>query len=205
VGKGTQAALLVERFGAVHLASGDIFRSELREETELGLLAKSYMEKGELVPDGVTVEMMAKRLIAPEVREKGFILDGFPRSVAQAEALDRLLATFGESLEAAVSLEVPDEIVIQRLSARLVCASCGAVYHRVAHPPKRDSKCDKCSGDVAVRRDDRPETVAERLRVFHEATAPVIRYYETFGLLRKVDGTGTPEEVREAAVRALGE
>jgi len=187
VGKGTQAALLQQRHGALHISSGDIFRAELKAETELGRLAKSYMERGELVPDDVTIRMMATRLDSPEVREKGFLLDGFPRTVAQAEALDEWFRQNGVRLDAVIALEVEDEEVVRRLSGRLTCRQCGAIYHRENHPPKVEGLCDACGGELIVRKDDQEETIRERLRVYHETTKPVVDYYERQGLVRRIE------------------
>lgn len=195
VGKGTQAALLQERLGPIPLSSGMIFRAEIDAETDLGHLAQSYIKRGELVPSGITIEMMRKRIGTDNVRKHGFILDGFPRNIRQAEALDEILVEMEIALDMVVSLDVPDEVVIQRLSGRIGCTKCGEIYHSVSHPPKRAGLCDKCDGPLIMRTDDQPETIKERLRVFHEQTAPVRGYYEAKGLLKRVDGTKTPEEV----------
>lgn len=203
VGKGTQAALLTQRTGALHLASGDIFRAELKAQTDLGRLARSYLDAGELVPDDVTVEMMSRRLASQDVRERGFVLDGFPRTLAQAEALTRILTEAGISLDKVVTLEVPDDVVVERIAGRLSCPECGAIYHRVSNPPKAEGRCDRCGSSLIQRPDDRPEVVRERLRVFHEATRPVVSYYEAKGDLLRVDGSGNPEEVFEAIMEGL--
>lgn len=187
VGKGTQAALLEERLGARQLSSGNIFREELGASTELGLLAKTYMEKGELVPDEVTIGMMGKHLKAAEDAGTGFVLDGFPRTVAQAEALDKLLDDMGIRLDKVVSLEVGDEEVVQRLSARIGCPECGEIYNKRNKPPTVEGFCDKCGAQLVVRKDDQPETIRERLRVFHETTKPVVDYYERSGRVQHVD------------------
>ncbi|MCX7799779.1 MAG: adenylate kinase [Fimbriimonadales bacterium] len=187
VGKGTQAALLQQRHGALHISSGEIFRTEMKAETELGKLAKSYMERGELVPDEVTIRMMATRLDTPEVREKGFILDGFPRTVAQAQALDEWFGQKGVALDAVIALEAGDDEVVRRLSGRLTCRQCGAIYHRDNHPPQVPGVCDACGGELYVRKDDREETIRERLRVYHETTKPVIGYYEQQGIVRRIE------------------
>jgi len=195
VGKGTQAAMLEQNFGVKPLSSGVIFRQEIEAETDLGRLAKRYIDHGELVPNGVTIEMMAKRLRTDAVRKSGFVLDGFPRTVKQAEALDELLELMDGSLDCAISIEVPDEVVVQRLSGRLGCTKCGEIYHAATKPPKREGLCDKCNSPLVVRTDDMPETIRERLRVFHENTKPVIEYYEKQGILRRVDGSGDPQTV----------
>lgn len=204
VGKGTQAALLEERLGMKPLSSGVIFRSEIEAETDLGRLAKSYIDRGELVPNGITIEMMAKRIRSEEVRKKGFILDGFPRTIRQAEALDAMLAEMEMPLDEVVSIEVDDDVVVQRLSGRMGCTKCGEIYHRDSRPPKREGLCDKCNSPLFVRTDDQPETIRERLRVFHENTAPVIEYYESKGIMHRVDGSADPETVYEAIVEGLG-
>lgn len=193
VGKGTQSALLHERLGAKVLSSGDIFRKEIEAETDLGRLAQSYIKRGELVPNGVTIEMMAKRLRDDETRRKGFVLDGFPRTIRQAEALDELLQEMDQPLDKVVSLEVPDDVVVKRLSGRMGCTKCGEIYHSTTKPPKREGLCDKCNGPVVVRSDDLPETIRERLRIFHEQTRPVVDYYDSKGILHRVNGCQDPE------------
>lgn len=195
VGKGTQAALLETRLGLRPLSSGVIFRSEIEAETDLGRLAKSYIDRGELVPNGITIEMMAKRIRSEEVRKRGFVLDGFPRTIRQAEALDVMLAELEMPIDEVVSIETDPEIVVHRLSGRMGCTKCGEIYHRDSKPPKREGLCDKCNGPLFVRADDQPETIRERLRVFQESTAPVIGYYDERGLLNRVDGAKDPEDV----------
>jgi len=203
VGKGTQAALLEQRLGAIPLSSGMIFRAEIEAETDLGHLAQSYIKRGELVPSGITIEMMRKRMGSDNVRKHGFILDGFPRNIRQAEALDEILTEMDITLDMAVSLDVDDEVVVQRLSGRMGCTNCGEIYHSVSKPPKREGLCDKCNSPLIIRSDDKPETIRERLRVFHEQTAPLRDYYEKKGLLKKVDGTKAPEEVYEQIVAGM--
>lgn len=195
VGKGTQAALLEQRLGLIPLSSGMIFRAEIDAQTDLGRLAQRYIQHGELVPNGVTIEMMAKRIGASDVRKQGFILDGFPRTVRQAQALEEILVEMEMPLQIAVSLEVDDDVVVQRLSGRIGCTKCGEIYHAKAKPPKREGLCDKCNSPLVVREDDQPETIRERLRVFRENTAPVIGFYEQKGLLRRVRADHEPEAV----------
>ena len=195
VGKGTQAALLEQRLQLKILSSGTIFRAEIDAETDLGRLAKRYIEHGELVPNGVTIEMMAKRIRKDEARKNGFVLDGFPRTVRQAEALDEILEEMSMPLDKAVSIEVEDEVVLSRLAGRIGCTKCGEIYHSVTKPPKREGICDKCNSPLFVRTDDQPETILERLRVFRENTAPVRDYYREKGLLQVVNGSQAPEEV----------
>jgi adenylate kinase len=194
VGKGTQSALLTSRLGLRPISSGDIFRKEIEAETDLGRLAKRYIDHGELVPNGVTIEMMAKRLRDAEVRKHGFVLDGFPRTVKQAEALEEILGEMEMKLDKVVSIEVPEELIVRRLTGRMGCTKCGEIYHSINKPPHREGLCDKCNSPLFVRSDDQPETIRERLRVFRENTAPVIAYYEQKGSLQRVDGSVGPEE-----------
>lgn len=194
VGKGTQSALLTSRLGLKQISSGEIFRREIEAETDLGRLAKRYIDHGELVPNGVTIEMMAKKLRADDTRKQGFVLDGFPRTVRQAEALDELLFEMDMDLDKVVSIEVPMEIIVHRLAGRIGCTKCGEIYHSRNKPPKREGLCDRCNGPLFVRSDDHEDSVRERLRQFHEKTAPVIEYYERTGSLQRVDGSVGPEE-----------
>lgn len=203
VGKGTQASMLQAESGAVPLASGDIFRTEIKHQTELGNLAKSYMDQGELVPDSLTIEMMRGRLLGPKVKECGFILDGFPRTVPQAVALDALLDELGLPLDVVIALDIEDDLVVDRLGGRLTCANCGEVFHAKTRPPKVDMTCDKCGSGLTVRVDDRPETIRERLRVFHLNTEPVETYYENKGLLRRIDGSASRNDVYQSILDAL--
>ncbi len=203
VGKGTQASLLEQRLGAIPLSSGMIFRAEIEADTDLGHLAQSYIKRGELVPSGITIEMMRKRMSTDNVRKHGFILDGFPRNIRQAEALDEILVEMEIDLDFAVSLDVNDEIVVQRLSGRMGCTKCGEIYHSQTKPPKREGLCDKCNSPLMTRSDDHPDTIRERLRVFHEQTAPLCDYYEKKGLLKRVDGSKSPEEVYDQIVAGL--
>lgn len=195
VGKGTQSALLVARRGLIPLSSGDIFRKEIEAKTDLGRLAKRYIDHGELVPNGVTIEMMAKRLREDEVRKGGFVLDGFPRTSKQAEALDEILFEMEMGLDKVVSIEVDEETIVARLSGRLGCTKCGELYHSINKPPKREGLCDKCDSPLFVRTDDQAQTIRERLRIFREKTAPVIDYYRVSGDLQVVDGCDDPEDV----------
>jgi adenylate kinase len=194
VGKGTQSALLSERLGLMAMSSGDIFRREIEARTDLGRLAQRYIEHGELVPNGVTIEMMAKRLRDDQARKHGFVLDGFPRTVRQAEALDEILFEMEMGLDKVISIEVQDETILHRLAGRMGCTKCGEIYHSKNKPPKREGLCDKCNGPLFVRTDDQPGTILERLRVFHETTAPVIDYYEKTGTLKRIDGSVGPED-----------
>jgi len=200
VGKGTQAALLEQRLNLKILSSGVIFRAEIDAETDLGRLAKRYIEHGELVPNGVTIEMMAKRIRNDEVRRHGFVLDGFPRTVRQAEALTEILDEMSMPLDKVVSIEVDDAVVLSRLAGRIGCTKCGEIYHSVTKPPKREGICDKCNSPLFVRTDDQPETILERLRVFRENTAPVRDFYREKGLLRIVNGSQEPEQVYQEII-----
>lgn len=193
VGKGTVGALLRERTNATILSSGEIFRREIVAGSELGKLADEYIRHGELVPNRVTIGMMRKCIV--EVGSGGFILDGFPRTVKQAEALDEMLFELGLDLDRAVALDVPEDVVVSRLSGRLGCTRCGAIYHSVNKQPMREGICDVCDSPLFVRSDDKPDTIRERLRVYHENTAPVVDYYATTGNLQRVDADREPEAV----------
>lgn len=205
VGKGTQAALLEQRLGLKILSTGVIFRSEIDAETDLGRMAQRYIARGELVPNGVTIEMVAKRLRREEIRRKGFVLDGFPRTVRQAEVLEELLVEEEMPLDEVVSLEVDPEVVVKRLSGRIGCTKCGEIYHSINKPPKRDGLCDKCNSALLIREDDKAETIRERLRVYAENTAPVIDYYMPKGIVRRVDAGQTPEKVYEDIVAGFNQ
>ncbi|MEZ0327139.1 MAG: adenylate kinase [Fimbriimonas sp.] len=202
VGKGTQSALLDSRLHLKTLSSGEIFRREIEAQTDLGRLAQRYIEHGELVPNGVTIEMMAKRLREPEIRKHGFALDGFPRTLRQAEALEELLTDLDMPLDKAIALDVPAEVVIERLTGRMGCTKCGEIYHARNKPPKREGLCDKCNGPLFVRQDDKEETIRERLKVFNEQTQPVIDFYESKGTLQRISASNSPEEVYQEIVTA---
>lgn len=193
-GKGTQAKRLVEVLGIPHVSSGDLFRDHLSEGTELGLLAQSYMEAGELVPDDVTVKMVVERLGEPGC-EEGVILDGFPRTLTQAEALQRALAERGQRVELVPLIKVSDEEVMRRLTARRVCEDCGAVYNLVFDPPEVEGVCDVCGGDLYQREDDNPETVRHRLYTYYKETSPLIGYYFAKDVLVEIDGEQAVSEV----------
>jgi adenylate kinase len=203
VGKGTQAALLESRLGLKTISSGTIFRAEIEADTDLGRLANSYIKRGELVPNGVTIEMMAKRIRGEDARKHGFVLDGFPRTVRQAEALEEMLEELELPLDKVISIEVDDELVLQRLAGRMGCTKCGEIYHSITKPPKREGFCDKCNSPLFVRTDDQPETIRERLRVFRENTEPVRGYYRDKGLLTVVDGSKDPEDVYAEIVNGV--
>jgi len=195
VGKGTQSELLESRHGIKPISTGVIFRAEIDAQTDLGRLAKRYIDHGRLVPNGVTIEMIAKRLRLPEIRKSGFALDGFPRNIDQAEALDEILIENDLAIDRAISLEADTEVVVQRLTGRMGCTKCGAIYHRTNKPPQRDDLCDNCNSVLLVRSDDQPEAIRERLRIFEENTAPIIGYYERKSILKRIDATRDAEEV----------
>jgi len=201
-GKGTQASLLKEKFGAAHISTGDTLREAVANKTETGLKAKGYMDKGELVPDAVVIAIAKEKLAS--VGEKGFILDGFPRTIAQAEALDAALVELGKPLDAVVNLKVDDEELVRRLSGRRVCPGCGEPYHTDSKPSSVEGKCDKCGGDLMHRADDQPEAIRNRLQVYNNQTAPVLGYYENKGVLKNVEAVGGIEEILGRVVEALG-
>jgi len=201
-GKGTQAKRLVDALGTPHVSSGDLFRHHLSEETELGLMAQSYMEKGELVPDDVTVKMVVERISQPEY-EEGVILDGFPRTLTQAEALASALADLGMAVTIVPLIEVSDEEVVRRLTARRVCEDCGAVYNLAFNPPEEEGVCDECGGDLYQREDDNPETVQYRLYTYYKETSPLIGYYFAKNLLVEIDGEQSVEGVRQDLLEAV--
>jgi adenylate kinase len=196
-GKGTQAERLGEEFKLPHVASGDLFRENLKNKTELGLLASRYMTKGELVPDDVTIAMIRDRLERPDY-ENGVILDGFPRTLAQAEGLKEILAGMGRTLDGVLYIAVPDEELVSRLSGRRICRRCQTPYHIQFNPPQKHGVCGTCGGELYQREDDKPETVRARLKVYHQQTAPLIDFYRQFGLLTEVDGSGDIENVSSA-------
>jgi adenylate kinase len=195
-GKGTQANRLVEVLGTPHVSSGDLFRHHLSEGTELGKRAQSYMEKGALVPDDVTVDMVIERISRPDC-EEGVILDGFPRTLTQAQALDEELERRSQRITIAPLIQVSDEEVMRRLTARRVCEDCGAVYNLIFNPPEEEGVCDVCGGDLYQREDDNPETVRHRLYTYYKETSPLIGYYFARDLLAEIDGEQTVEEVRQ--------
>ncbi len=201
-GKGTQAAQLAEHLNVPKVASGDLFRDHQKRNTELGQLARSYMDRGVLVPDDVTIRMVMTWVEA-EAKERGFLLDGFPRTLAQAEALDKELAN-SAGLDRVLYVNVSNEELIRRLTGRLVCRNCGATYHKVFNPPPASSKCGECSGELYEREDDKPQAVGKRLEVYFSETAPLIDYYRDAGILREVDGERSIDEVGEALTKQVG-
>lgn len=201
-GKGTQADLLAEELNIPHVASGDLFRYNLQNQTELGRLAKQYMDSGELVPDDVTIAMVRDRLEQPDSRY-GVILDGFPRTIPQAKALSDILADIGQTLDGVLNIQVAEEEVIRRLSGRRVCRNCGTTYHVDFNPPREPGVCDVCGGELYLRDDDQPETVRNRLAVYHGQTAPLVDYYRSAGLLHEVDGSGRIETVNARLLEVI--
>jgi adenylate kinase len=207
VGKGTQAARIASEFGIAHISTGDMFREAVAAGTELGKTAREYMAAGALVPDEIVIGMVEERLGRPDT-QKGFLLDGFPRTIPQAEALERLLEKLGRPVTAVVDLVADEELLISRLSGRRVCASCGATYHVENNPPRVQGVCDVCGGEVRQREDDRPEAIRERLREYSSKTAALTEHYSRAGLLESIAASGTPQEVfdlvREALIRRAG-
>ena len=202
-GKGTQAKMIAEKYGLPHISTGDIFRANIKNGTELGKEAKEYMDKGLMVPDELTVRLLLDR-VAQDDCKNGYVLDGFPRTIPQAEVLDEKLSELGEKVDYAINVDVPDENIVNRMSGRRACLNCGATYHIVSIPPKKEGICDVCGSELVLRDDDRPETVQNRLKVYHEQTQPLIDFYEKKGVLRSVDGTLPMEEVFTAITKILG-
>ena len=202
-GKGTQAKKIAEKYGIPHISTGDIFRANIKNGTELGKKAKTYMDQGLLVPDELTCDLVVDRIKQDDCKN-GFILDGFPRTIPQAEALDAALSKMGEKMDYAIDVDVPDENIVRRMGGRRVCLNCGATYHIVSIPTKVEGICDKCGSEVVLRDDDKPETVQKRLSVYHEQTQPLIDYYNRQGILKTVNGTRPLEEVFADIVTILG-
>ena len=201
-GKGTQAKLIVSKYGIPQISTGDMLREAVANQTELGKKAKEDMDKGELVPDEVVIGIVKERLAQPDC-ERGFILDGFPRTLKQAEALDKILDELGKKIDAVINVAVPEEEIVKRIVNRRTCKKCGAVYHLIYNPPKEPGKCDKCGGELYQRDDDKEETVKERLRVYKAQTEPLIDYYSKKGLVYNVDGTKSIEGVFEEIEKIL--
>ena len=202
--KGTQAKKIAAKYNIPHISTGDIFRANIKNGTELGKKAKTYMDEGLLVPDELVVDLVVDR-VQQEDCKNGYVLDGFPRTIPQAEALDKALAELGEKMDYAINVEVPDENIVNRMSGRRACVGCGATYHIVHAPTKVENICDTCGGELILRDDDKPETVLKRLGVYHEQTQPLIDYYTNAGILRTVDGTVDINDVFQAIVDILGE
>ena len=203
-GKGTQAKKIAAKYEIPHISTGDIFRANIKEGTELGKKAKTYMDQGLLVPDELVVDLVVDRVKQDDC-SNGYVLDGFPRTIPQAEALDKALAAMGEAMDYAINVEVPDGNIVRRMSGRRACVDCGATYHIVYAPTKEENVCDNCHGELILREDDKPETVQKRLNVYHEQTQPLIDYYTGKDILVEVDGTVDIDDVFAAIVKVLGE
>ena len=193
-GKGTQAKRIAKKYNIPHISTGDIFRANIKEKTELGNKAKEYMDKGELVPDDITIGMLLDRIHKDDCKD-GFVLDGFPRTIPQAKSLTKALSELGEKIDYAINIDVLDESIITRMGGRRACLSCGATYHIVYSAPKTENVCDTCGNELVIRDDDKPETVKKRLEIYHDQTQPLIDYYKNEKILASVDGTKDMEEV----------
>jgi len=201
-GKGTQAKKIAEKYSIPHISTGDIFRANIKEGTELGKKAKEYMDKGALVPDELVCDLVVDR-ISQEDAKNGYVLDGFPRTIPQAEALDVALSKINEKVDYAIDVDVPDDNIINRMSGRRACVACGGTYHIVFNPTKAEGVCDACGGQLILRDDDKPETVKNRLKVYHEQTQPLIEYYTKKNILKSVDGTQDMSKVFDSIVAIL--
>ena len=201
-GKGTQAKMISEKYNVPHISTGDIFRANIKENTPLGQKAKEYMDKGLLGPDELVVDLVGDRL-AQDDAKNGYVLDGFPRTIPQAEALTEALDKIGEKLDYAIDVEVPDDNIINRMSGRRACVACGGTYHIKFNPTKKEGICDACGGELILRDDDKPETVKQRLTVYHDQTQPLIDYYTKEGILKEVDGTLDLQAVFAEIVKIL--
>ncbi len=202
-GKGTHAKKISEKYSIPHISTGDIFRANIKEGTELGKKAKEYMDQGLLVPDELTCDLVMDRIQQDDCKN-GFVLDGFPRTIPQAEALTAALEKINEKMDYALDIEIADEKIVERMSGRRVCTKCGAPFHIVNIPPKTEGICDHCGGELQFRADDQPETVLKRLGVYHEQTQPLIEYYAKQGILKEIDGTKSVEEGFASIVEILG-
>ena len=202
-GKGTQAKMIADKYGVPHISTGDIFRANIKNGTELGMEAKKYMDQGLLVPDELTVRILLDR-VAQDDCKNGYVLDGFPRTIPQAEVLDSELTKLGDHIDYAINVDVPDENIVKRMSGRRACLTCGATYHIEHVPPKKEGICDVCGSELVLRDDDKPETVKNRLNVYDEHTQPLIDFYTEKGVLKTVDGTVPMEEVFAAITAILG-
>lgn len=202
-GKGTQAKRIAEKYTIPHISTGDIFRANIKNGTELGKKAKEYMDQGLLVPDELTCDLVMDRIQQDDCKN-GFVLDGFPRTIPQAEALDEAMNKIGQKMDYAIDVDVPDENIVNRMGGRRACLSCGATYHVEFNPTKAEGICDACGAQTVLRDDDKPETVQKRLTVYHDQTQPLIDYYKNQGILKSVDGTQPMEAVFDAIVGILG-
>lgn len=202
-GKGTQAKMIADKYQIPHISTGDIFRANIKNGTELGKEAKKYMDQGLLVPDELTVKILLDR-VAQDDCKNGYVLDGFPRTIPQAEVLEEALTKLGDKIDYAINVEVPDENIVKRMGGRRACVNCGATYHIEHVPPKKEGICDNCGSELILRDDDKPETVKNRLSVYHKQTQPLIDFYNGKGVLRTVDGTVDMKDVFNAIVAILG-
>ena len=202
-GKGTQAKMIADKYQIPHISTGDIFRANIKNGTELGKEAKKYMDQGLLVPDELKVKNLLARVAQPDCAN-GYVLDGFPRTIPQAEVLDKALTELNDKIDYAINVDVPDENIIKRMSGRRACVSCGATYHIEHIPPKKEGICDKCGESLILRDDDKPETVQNRLKVYHDQTQPLIDFYTKKGVLKSVDGTVDMQDVFASIVAILG-
>lgn len=202
-GKGTQAKMIAEKYSIPHISTGDIFRANIKNGTELGMEAKKYMDQGLLVPDELTVKILLDR-VAQDDCGNGYVLDGFPRTIPQAEVLEKALSEINDKIDYAINVDVPDENIIRRMGGRRACLSCGATYHIEHIPPKKEGICDACGKELVLRDDDKPETVKNRLDVYHQQTQPLIDFYQAKGILKTVDGTVDMKDVFAAIVAILG-
>ena len=202
-GKGTQAKKIAAKYHIPHISTGDIFRANIKNGTELGKKAKTYMDQGLLVPDDLVVDLVVDRVNQDDCKN-GYVLDGFPRTIPQAEALTEALNKMGQKVDYAIDVDVPDENIVRRMGGRRACVGCGATYHVQYAPPKKEGICDVCGGELILRDDDKPETVQKRLNVYHEQTQPLIDYYTNAGILKTVDGTVDIDDVFQAVVDILG-
>ena len=200
-GKGTQAKMIAKEYGIPHISTGDIFRANIKEGTDLGKEAKTYMDAGQLVPDELTVKILLDR-VAKDDCKNGYVLDGFPRTIPQAEVLDNALTELGDKIDFAIDVDVPDENIVRRMGGRRACVTCGATYHIEHVPPKAEDICDTCGSELILRDDDKPETVSNRLKVYHDQTQPLIDFYTKKGVLKSVDGTVDMMDVF-AAIKAI--
>ena len=203
-GKGTQAKMIADKYNIPHISTGDIFRANIKNGTALGMEAKSYMDQGKLVPDELTVKILLDR-VAQEDCKNGYVLDGFPRTIPQAEVLDKALTELNDKIDYAINVDVPDENIIRRMSGRRACLNCGATYHIAHVPPKTEGICDRCGNELILRDDDKPETVKNRLDVYHKQTQPLIDFYSARNVLKTVDGTQDMNDVFASIVKILGE
>lgn len=202
-GKGTQAKKIADHYQIPHISTGDIFRANIKNGTELGKKAQTYMDQGLLVPDELVVELVADRIVAEDCAN-GFVLDGFPRTIPQAESLDAALAKMGQTMDFAIDVDVPDENIVNRMAGRRACLNCGATYHLISIPTKVEGICDRCGSEIVLREDDKPETVQKRLSVYHEQTQPLIEYYQKQNILKSVDGTQAIDVIFDTIVQILG-